>query len=51
MAGVMEAYRAVLLRQQMPGIYLFISASAAFLIFIVGYWLFKRVEFQFADVV
>jgi lipopolysaccharide transport system permease protein len=51
MAGVIEAYRAVLLHQQLPDVYLGISAGTAILIFIIGYWLFKRVEFQFADVI
>jgi lipopolysaccharide transport system permease protein len=51
MAGVIEAYRAVLLQQELPGGYLSISACAAIVIFLVGYWLFKRLEFQFADVV
>lgn len=51
MAGVIEAYRAVLLYQQMPGPHLLVSALAALVALLVGYWLFKRVEFQFADVV
>ncbi|HMN30113.1 MAG TPA: ABC transporter permease [Caldilineaceae bacterium] len=51
MAGVIEAYRSVLLQQQLPGAYLSISACAAIIVFLVGYWLFKRLEFQFADVV
>lgn len=51
MAGAIEAYRAVLLRQELPGSYLWISASMALIIFLAGYWFFKRVEFQFADVV
>lgn len=51
MAGVLESYRDVLLNGQLPGTYLILSAlmSLAFLLF--GYWFFKRVEFQFADVV
>lgn len=51
MAGVIEAYRAVLLHQNAPGQYLGVSAAVAIGISIVGYWFFKRVEFQFADVV
>lgn len=51
MAGVIEAYRAILLHQQLPGPYFLISASVAFVAFLFGYWFFKRVEFQFADVV
>lgn len=51
MAGVLEAYRDVLLYQRLPDYYLLISASTAIIILIIGYWFFKRVEFQFADVV
>ena len=51
MAGVIEAYRAVLLHQEPPGPYLAISALIAIVACVVGYWLFKRVEFQFADIV
>jgi lipopolysaccharide transport system permease protein len=51
MAGVIEAYRDVLLNGQMPGLYLAISALVAGALFVFGYWFFKRVEFQFADVV
>jgi lipopolysaccharide transport system permease protein len=51
MVGVLEAYRAVLLYQASPSPYLMISAGVAITIFIFGYWFFKRLEFQFADVV
>ena len=51
MAGVIEGYRAVILYSKLPGNYLLLSAVVSFVIFIVGYWLFKRVEFQFADIV
>jgi lipopolysaccharide transport system permease protein len=51
MAGVVEAYRGVLLNGQLPGSYLLLSAAAALAIFVGGYWFFKRVEFQFADIV
>lgn len=51
MSGIIEAYRAVLLKQQLPGPSLFWSAVVALALFLLGYWLFKRVEFQFADVV
>ena len=50
MAGVLEAYRSVILYQQLPGSYIFLS-SVALLLFLIGYWFFKRVEFQFADVI
>lgn len=51
MAGVIEAYRAVLLEQQLPGSSLFTSAVMALVILVVGYLFFKSVEFKFADVV
>jgi homopolymeric O-antigen transport system permease protein len=51
MAGVLEAYRSVILYQQLPGSYIFLSSGVALLLFLIGYWFFKRVEFQFADVI
>lgn len=51
MAGVIEAYRDVLLYGRLPGNYLLISSGMTMLIFLLGYWFFKRVEFQFADIV
>ncbi len=51
MTGVIEGYRDILLNQQMPGPYLALSACVAVGALAFGYWLFKRVEFRFADVV
>lgn len=51
MAGVLDAYRDVLLYQKLPGPFLYISALAAVIVFVFGYWFFKRVEFQIADVI
>jgi lipopolysaccharide transport system permease protein len=51
MAGILEAYRAVVLYREIPGYYIFISFGMAASLFLIGYWFFKRVEFQFADVV
>jgi lipopolysaccharide transport system permease protein len=51
MAGILEGYRDILLRGQLPGSYLLPSALVTIVLFIAGYWLFKKVEFQFADVV
>ena len=51
MAGILESYRDVLIARQPPGEYLLVSFFISFLIFIFGYWFFKRVEFQFADIV
>jgi lipopolysaccharide transport system permease protein len=51
MAGIIVAYRDVLLSGTPPGMYLIPSALISLLIFIGGYWLFKRLEWQFADIV
>lgn len=51
MAGILEAYRSVLLYQTLPGINLLIAAVESLLALAFGYWLFKRLEFQFADIV
>jgi lipopolysaccharide transport system permease protein len=51
MAGIIEAYRAVLLYEQMPGTYLGLSAIISLLILVIGYLFFKRVEPKFADVI
>lgn len=51
MAGVIEAYRAVLLYGQMPGNEFYISAAVALIVLLLGYSLFKRVEHRFADIV
>jgi len=51
MSGIIEAYRDVLLRGELPGPYLALSAAMSLVVFSIGYWFFKRVEFQFADIV
>jgi lipopolysaccharide transport system permease protein len=51
MSGILAAYRDVLIYNQLPGDYLLPAAIISLLIFIVGYWFFKRVEFQFADII
>lgn len=51
MAGIIQSYRDILLKQQAPGNYLYLSLAIAALILVVGYRFFKKVEFQFADVV
>jgi lipopolysaccharide transport system permease protein len=51
MAGILESYRAILVDGTLPGPYLLFSAALAILIFAFGYWFFKRVEFQFADII
>ena len=51
MAGILVAYRDILINGQMPGPYLMPSAVVSIVLFVGGYWFFKRVEFQFADIV
>lgn len=51
MAGILVAYRDILINGQMPGPYLIPSAVVSIVLFVGGYWFFKRVEFQFADIV
>lgn len=51
MAGIIEAYRAVLLYNTLPPPSLYISAVIAAVLFVIGYAFFKRVEFLFADIV
>lgn len=51
MAGIIQSYRDILLQQQIPGSYLFYSLAIAAIILLAGYRFFKKVEFQFADVV
>lgn len=51
MAGILEAYRDVVLYGRLPGIYLLFSALVSGVIFCLGYWFFKRVEYRFADYV
>lgn len=51
MAGILESYRDVVIRARIPGIYLLPATVISLIIFIIGYWAFKRVEFKFADVV
>ncbi len=51
MAGIVAAYRDVLIYNQLPGDYLLPSALISCAILLIGYWFFKRVEFQFADII
>jgi len=48
---VIEAYRAILLHQELPSINLALSGGVAIIALIIGYGIFKKVEFQFADVI
>jgi lipopolysaccharide transport system permease protein len=51
MAGVIAAYRDVFIYNTVPSDYLLPSAVVALIILCIGYWFFKRVEFQFADII
>lgn len=51
MAGVIEAYRDVLIYSKLPGTYLILSAFVSIILLLTGYWLFKRTEFLVPDIV
>lgn len=51
MAGILVGYRDVLLNSSPPGLYLLPSIIEAIVLLIVGYWFFRRVEYQFADII
>jgi lipopolysaccharide transport system permease protein len=51
MASILESYRAVLLYQTIPSPYLVTAGIEAVIILIFGYWFFKKLEFQFADII
>jgi lipopolysaccharide transport system permease protein len=51
MAGITAAWRDVLIYNTAPGAYLWPAALISLAILVVGYWFFKRVEFQFADII
>jgi lipopolysaccharide transport system permease protein len=51
MAGILTAYRDIVLNSVMPGSYLLISTVEAFVFLVIGYWFFKHVEHQFADII
>jgi lipopolysaccharide transport system permease protein len=51
MAGILEAYRAVLLYQKPPDTTLWTAGLVSLALFVVGWWFFRRVEFLFADII
>jgi lipopolysaccharide transport system permease protein len=51
MAGVIAGYRDILLFGKAPEPYIFYSAAISTVVFFVGIWFFRRVEWQFADIV
>lgn len=52
MSGIIDGYRAILLYQTVPDLNMLLPAIlTSSTVFVAGYWLFKRVEFRFADIV
>ena len=51
MAGIIVAYRDILLNNEIPGSYLYPAIVISIIILFIGYGFFKRVEFRFADIV
>lgn len=51
MAGVIQAYRTVVLQHALPDQHFIYSVVVSFIILIAGYFLFKRMENQFSDVI
>jgi len=51
MAGAIEAYRAVIIHNNLPDSSLVLSAAIGIISLILGYWFFKKVEYKFADVI
>ncbi|MCK9602140.1 MAG: ABC transporter permease [Sphaerochaeta sp.] len=52
MAGIMEGYRACLVKATAPTpLYLGIAAAGAVIMLVFGWWYFKRTEMSFVDVV
>lgn len=49
-AGVIDGYRQVMLFGEAPGRYFFAAAGSAVAMFLVAYWLFKRLEIWITDV-
>lgn len=50
--GIIEGYRSIFLYHEIPNLYFLMSSIVfAFLLLIVSYWLFKRVERFLADVI
>jgi lipopolysaccharide transport system permease protein len=51
MAGIIAAYRDVLIYNTVPGEYLLPAVILSLVLFVFGYWFFNKVEHQFADIV
>jgi lipopolysaccharide transport system permease protein len=51
MASIIVAYRAILFGGPLPVLYLVYSFIISLAIFVAGFWFFKKVEVQFADLI
>jgi lipopolysaccharide transport system permease protein len=52
MTGIIESYRSVLVKGSGPQLsYVGVAAGGAILLFVLGYFYFKRIEMSFADVI
>ena len=52
MTGIIESYRAVLVKGVQPQLfYVGVAAAGAIVLFVLGYFYFKRIEMSFADVI
>ncbi len=51
MAGILQAYRDVLLTGAAPGLYLLPAALISALLLVAGQWIFRRYEPLFADII
>lgn len=51
MVGIIQSYRNVMIDGSAPPSEFIISAMIAIIVLAVGYWLFKRLEIQFADII
>ena len=52
MAGILDSYRKILIHNRAPNFsYLAISAFVSLIVFIFGYWLFKKLERDLADII
>lgn len=49
--GILESYRSVLIYQKLPDASLLYAGAVSIAILAVGYWFFKRVEFDFVDII
>lgn len=51
MTGILQSYRDVLIAGSQPGPYFLVSTALAGVIALLGYWVFKRTEPLFADII